>query len=99
MNTSKSFRVSSKRTIGAGHPIYVIAEIGINHNGSLDIAKKLIDEAVLHEVAVRHEGDALEAEVGPERREVSEEVGGEEPAEAEPLEVRAPDLPRGHTRR
>lgn len=25
--------------------IYVIAEIGINHNGSLDIAKRLIDEA------------------------------------------------------
>ncbi|MBN9380921.1 MAG: N-acetylneuraminate synthase family protein [Chitinophagaceae bacterium] len=42
-----SFSVSSKRSIGAGHPVYVIAEIGINHNGSLDIAKKLIDEAVL----------------------------------------------------
>jgi len=42
-----SFRVSSKRSIGAGHPVYVIAEIGINHNGSLDIARKLIDEAVL----------------------------------------------------
>jgi len=46
MNTSKSFQVSSKRTIGAGHPVYIIAEIGINHNGSMDIAKKLIDEAV-----------------------------------------------------
>jgi len=44
MNT---FRVSSKRSIGARQPVYVIAEIGINHNGSLDIAKKLIDEAVL----------------------------------------------------
>ena len=43
MNT---FRVSSKRSIGVGQPVYVIAEIGINHNGSLDIAKKLIDEAV-----------------------------------------------------
>ena len=43
MNT---FRVSSKRSIGAGHPVYFIAEIGINHNGSLEIAKKLIDEAV-----------------------------------------------------
>ena len=47
MNTSKSFQVSSKRTIGAGHPVYIIAEIGINHNGSMDIARKLIDEAVL----------------------------------------------------
>jgi len=43
MNT---FQVSNKRSIGAGQPVYVIAEIGINHNGSLDIAKKLIDEAV-----------------------------------------------------
>lgn len=31
--------------IGAGHPCFVIAEIGINHNGSLEIAKKLIDAA------------------------------------------------------
>ncbi|MBS1663278.1 MAG: N-acetylneuraminate synthase family protein [Bacteroidetes bacterium] len=46
MNTPKSFQVSAKRTIGVGHSVYVIAEIGINHNGSLDIAKKLIDEAV-----------------------------------------------------
>jgi N-acetylneuraminate synthase len=32
--------------VGEGHPCYVIAEIGINHNGDLDIAKKLIDAAV-----------------------------------------------------
>jgi N-acetylneuraminate synthase len=31
--------------IGDGHPVFVIAEIGINHNGSLDIAKKLIEGA------------------------------------------------------
>ncbi len=35
-----------ERFIGDGEPVYVIAEIGINHNGSLDIAKKLIDGAV-----------------------------------------------------
>ncbi|MBV9493068.1 MAG: N-acetylneuraminate synthase family protein [Acidobacteria bacterium] len=35
------------RIIGAGQPVYVIAEIGINHNGSLDVAKRLIDGAVL----------------------------------------------------
>jgi N-acetylneuraminate synthase len=33
--------------VGDGHPVYVIAEIGINHNGSLEIAKKMIDGAVL----------------------------------------------------
>jgi len=30
------------RLVGLGQPCYVIAEIGINHNGDLDIAKKLI---------------------------------------------------------
>jgi N-acetylneuraminate synthase len=34
------------RLVGGRHPCYVIAEIGINHNGDLDIAKKLIDVAV-----------------------------------------------------
>jgi len=31
--------------IGGDNPCFVIAEVGINHNGSLDIAKKLIDAA------------------------------------------------------
>ena len=31
---------------GAGRPCYVVAEIGINHNGDIDIAKKLISVAV-----------------------------------------------------
>ena len=34
------------RLIGDGHPTYIIAEIGINHNGSLEDAKQLIDAAV-----------------------------------------------------
>ena len=33
------------RIIGNSRPTYIIAEIGINHNGSLEIAKKLIDSA------------------------------------------------------
>ncbi len=33
------------KKIGAGHPCYVVAEIGINHNGDLAIAKRLIDVA------------------------------------------------------
>lgn len=35
------------RFLGDGHPVYIIAEIGINHNGSIEIAKKLIDAAIL----------------------------------------------------
>ena len=33
------------RQIGEGQPVYVIAEIGINHNGDLEIAKNLMDVA------------------------------------------------------
>ncbi len=34
------------RLVGDGHPTYVIAEIGVNHNGILDYAFQLIDAAV-----------------------------------------------------
>lgn len=34
------------KLVGEGHPCFVVAEIGINHNGSLQIAKKMIDVAV-----------------------------------------------------
>lgn len=34
------------RYIGDGHQTYVIAEIGINHNGDLETAKKMIEAAV-----------------------------------------------------
>lgn len=34
------------RMIGSGAPCFVVAEIGINHNGDVALAKKLIDAAV-----------------------------------------------------
>jgi len=33
------------RPVGPGHPAFVIAEAGSNHNGDLELAKRLIDEA------------------------------------------------------
>ncbi|KAF0109287.1 MAG: N-acetylneuraminate synthase [Anaerolineaceae bacterium] len=35
-----------KRLVGDGHPAYIIAEIGINHNGDLETAKQMIEAAV-----------------------------------------------------
>ena len=35
------------RPVGDGHPCFVIAEIGINHNGDTQMAEKLIDVAAL----------------------------------------------------
>ena len=34
------------RMVGDGHPVYIIAEIGINHNGDVEIAKRMIAAAV-----------------------------------------------------
>jgi sialic acid synthase SpsE len=34
-------------TVGEGHPVYVIGEIGLNHNGDVRVAKKLVDVAAL----------------------------------------------------
>jgi len=33
------------KRIGPGHPVFIIAEAGVNHNGELELAKKMIDEA------------------------------------------------------
>ncbi len=35
-----------QRLVGDGHPTYIIAELGINHNGSLELAKQMIDAAL-----------------------------------------------------
>ncbi|HTO95286.1 MAG TPA: N-acetylneuraminate synthase family protein [Bacteroidota bacterium] len=45
MNSGK-VRIGN-RNVGDGEPVFIIAEIGINHNGSPAIARKLIDGAVL----------------------------------------------------
>jgi len=39
--------VIGNRKVGEGHPCYIVAEIGINHNGDIEIAKRLIDLAKL----------------------------------------------------
>lgn len=42
---SREIKIENK-TVGDGHPAYIIAEIGINHNGDLNTAKQMIDAAV-----------------------------------------------------
>ncbi len=41
----KRVKVGNKQ-VGDGEPTFIVAEIGINHNGDINIAKKLIDMAV-----------------------------------------------------
>ncbi|GAB6094284.1 N-acetylneuraminate synthase family protein [Desulfatiferula olefinivorans] len=50
------------RLIGSDHPTYIIAEIGINHNGNPDIAKALVDAAAQAGVhAVKFQKRCLES--------------------------------------
>lgn len=42
---AREMKIGNK-PVGDGHPTYVIAEIGINHNGDVHIAKQMIDAAV-----------------------------------------------------
>lgn len=45
MITTKKVKIGNK-TIGEGEPVFITAEIGINHNGNINLVKKLIDTAV-----------------------------------------------------
>lgn len=64
-----------RRTIGDGHPTYVVAEIGINHNGDLDIARRLIDAAAHAGVdAVKFQKRTPELCVPADQRDVMRET-------------------------
>jgi N-acetylneuraminate synthase len=57
------------RTIGDGYPTYIVAEIGINHNGEVENAKKLIQAAKHAGVdAVKFQKRTPELCVPPEQR-------------------------------
>ena len=45
MNFNKNIKVQEK-VISVDSPTFIIAEAGVNHNGDIDIAKRLIDLAV-----------------------------------------------------
>lgn len=57
------------RSVGDGYPAYLIAEIGINHNGDLGIAKQMIDAAVHAGVeAVKFQKRTPEISTPPEQQ-------------------------------
>ena len=61
----------SNRKVGPDHKPLLIAEIGINHNGSLDEAKKIVDAAVFAGIEViKHQTHVVEDEMSPEAQKV-----------------------------
>lgn len=63
------------RWVGQGYPTYIIAEIGINHNGDINIARRLIDVAVMAGCdAVKFQKRNPEKAVPPEYRNVTRET-------------------------
>ena len=63
------------RSVGEGHPCYIIAEIGLNHNGDVKIAKQLIDAAALAGCdAVKFQKRTPEICVPPQQREIPRET-------------------------
>lgn len=67
---SNSFFIG-KRKVGEGSPPLVIAEIGINHGGSLKIAKEMVDAASRAGVeVVKHQTHIPEDEMSPAAKKV-----------------------------
>ena len=57
------------RHIGADHPPLVIAEIGINHEGSLDVAKSMADSAIeAGAEVIKHQTHIIEDEMSEEAK-------------------------------
>ena len=59
------------RIIGKDYPPLVIAEIGINHEGSLNVAKQMVDAAVSSGAEIiKHQTHVVEDEMSPVAKEV-----------------------------
>lgn len=57
------------RLVGDGHPTYIVAEVGINHNGDLNMTKRLIDAAVSAEAdAVKFQKRTPELSTPPDQQ-------------------------------
>ena len=59
----------SGRMIGYNHPPLVIAEIGINHEGSLSVAKSMVDAAIdAGAEVIKHQTHIVEDEMSSEAK-------------------------------
>jgi N-acetylneuraminate synthase len=61
----------ANRVIGDNHPPVVIAEIGINHGGSLDLAKRMVDAALgAGAEIIKHQTHIIDDEMSEEAKKI-----------------------------
>lgn len=70
MEKLPEFKIAGRK-VGSGHPPLVLAEIGINHNGSLDLAITMADAAIdAGAEVIKHQTHIVEDEMSQEARDV-----------------------------
>ena len=59
------------RTVGEHNPALVISEIGINHGGDIEIAKKMVDSAAkVGAEIIKHQTHIVEDEMSQEAKKI-----------------------------
>lgn len=72
------------RKIGPNHPVFIVAEAGVNHNGSLEMAKQLVDVAVKAGAdAVKFQTFKAEKLVSPQAPKASYQLKTTDPNESQ----------------
>lgn len=67
--------IIGERAVGDGYPTFIVAEVGINHNGDIGIAKRLIDAALDSGVdAVKFQKRTPELCVPPDQQNIMRET-------------------------
>ena len=67
----KNFLKIGKKKIGDGFKPFIICELGINHYGSIKIAKKMVDLALKNGAdAIKNQSHILDEEMIPEAKKI-----------------------------
>lgn len=83
------------RRIGPGHPVFIIAEAGVNHNGDADIAMAMLEAAAKCGVdAVKFQGFTAERLVSPSADKASHQLAASGEQESQLDLLRRLELPR-----